>query len=220
MSVNHAANRLALRAYAALLLVCTTGSVTLTATATGYSRSDGGSFLVDGFAEGMDVTPAGFVANPVSTIVSLDATTITVADTRAAEGASPARMLFVGLPNRRAYENAKFTPTAGRPWVGDQYANGPSTQKTTGPLGTLEIRPNYTLDLYFPLNAGTAAADNLVDALLAHFASSTAFALPNGDALRVRTDTAPYATQGKRLDSGFWHVPVTIPLWLQTANTI
>lgn len=65
--------------------IFTTGTATLQATATGYSRSSG-SFIADGFLEGLPITATGF-ANPAnngpSVITAVDTTTLTVTKTPA-----------------------------------------------------------------------------------------------------------------------------------------
>src|SRR4051812_43202806 len=53
--VDHSLLQLALRAKALTLTVATTGSASLSGTATGYARSSG-SFITDGFKVGMEIT--------------------------------------------------------------------------------------------------------------------------------------------------------------------
>ena len=57
--ISNSAVLLALRNRALSLVVATTGSVSLSATATGYARA-AGSFVTDGFKVGMDLTATGF----------------------------------------------------------------------------------------------------------------------------------------------------------------
>jgi hypothetical protein len=65
----------------------------LSATASGFTRSDGKSFITDGFTAGMTLTPSGFSNNMISTIAKVTASTITVVDTRTAEGFAESRGL-------------------------------------------------------------------------------------------------------------------------------
>jgi len=102
--IDNELNVLSFRTRARTLSVCTTGTMSLAATATGYTRSSG-SFLTDGFAPGMELTPTGFVDNPASTILSVVAGAIVVNDARAVEADAGTRSLTVGLPTLRVTEN-------------------------------------------------------------------------------------------------------------------
>ena len=219
MAVDHTIMQAAMRTHALTLSVCTTGSVTLAATTTGYTRAVG-SFLTDLFAVGMEIVPGGFTSNPTSTITAVSAGAMTVKDARTAEGAAAGKTLTVGLPASRAFENANFTPVTGVPYVEENYLPGPSSQVTIGPLGELEIFPMYSLKVNVPTLTGINADGRYADALLSLFTPRTAITLSNGDVLRVRTDTGPY--RGQRLPSapGFSVIPVTIPFRLRTANSI
>lgn len=66
---------------------------TLAATASTYTRSDGGSFVTDGFVAGMWLTPKGFSDNQISLINIVTASTITVAEPRLVETSAAGRGL-------------------------------------------------------------------------------------------------------------------------------
>jgi hypothetical protein len=83
--LDHTAATLALRARAIATTLASTSGVDLTATTTGYTRADAGSFLTDGFRSGMEVTPAGFSANAVDVITEVTASTITTKTAHAAQ---------------------------------------------------------------------------------------------------------------------------------------
>lgn len=191
----------------------------LAATATGYTRT-AGSFLTDGFAPGMEVTPAGFAANPVSVITAVNATTLTVKDARAVEAVATGRSLSVALPVGRAWENRAYDPTTGSPWIEEDYLPGPMRQTTIGPRGTLEATPQYVVKVYGSAGTGVGGLYGYADALLTLFAPRTSMTLTNGDVLRVRTDPAPYRSQLQQVEPGWAAVVVTIPLRLETANAI
>jgi hypothetical protein len=218
--LNHLAALVALRTRALTLSVCTTGSTTLTATTTGYSRADGGSFLTDGFAVGMEITPSGFATNTIDVLAGVTATTLTTRAARVAETGAAGRTIAVGLPALRAWENVDFTPTSGRWFVDEDYLPGPAEQITLGALGQVETLPQYVLKLYGTSGAGPAALYKAADALLTLFAPRTALTLSTGDVLTVRTSPAPYRGQLLTADAGWSLVTLTVPLRSRSANTI
>lgn len=231
--IAHEKVRLAARARAATLEVCTTGVMTLAASAVGgadptyasYTREDGGSFLVDDFAVGMEVTPAGFASNVLAVIRKVTATVCSVerapgATTFATEAAAGGRSLTVGLPSRRSYRNLPFTPVPGFPYVAELYTPGPSRRISVGPNGVVEALPIYSLNLAVPQNTETLAAERYIDALLAHFAIGQVLALGNGDFARVRGDAGPTPSQIQNDVPGWAIAPLTVPLRLRTTNAI
>ncbi len=211
--------QLALRTRAKQLSLVTTGSVTLAATATGYSRSSG-SFLTDGFVVGMEVTPSGFASNVVGTITAVAALTLTINGGRTVESAGAGRSLAVGLPADVAWENIPFSATTGKPYIGEQYAPGPQSQITVGPLGTIRMSGLYVLDVYVPANTGISADGKYSKGLKNLFPPRYAITLSNGDVLRVNHNPAPYRGQRRQPVPGYSWIPVTIPFWLLTQNSI
>ena len=217
--LDHLAAQLALRTQLLTLAVCTTGSTSLSATATGYARA-AGSFLADGFAAGMEITPSGFTANTVDTITAVTALTLTTKSARAVESVSSGRTIAVALPASRAWENMDFTPVAGVPFVEEDYVPGPVTQITVGPLGQVETTPLYVVKLYGVANTGAGALARYATAVLTLFPPRFNVTLSTGDVLRVRTDTAPYRGQLQQATPGFAVVTVTIPLRGRSSNSI
>lgn len=216
--ISHRAARLALRGKLLTLAVCTTGSTTLEATATGYARA-AGSFLTDGFAVGAEVAPTGFTQTATGVITALTALTMTISGGRTVQAAGAARTLSVGLPAMRAWENVAFTPTAGAPYVTEQYVPGPGKKISLGPLGELEYLPLFAPHVHVPSGVGPEAGDAYADALLTLFAPETSITLANST-LRVRGDVAPYSGQLLQSAPGFATIPVNVPLRLRTANAI
>jgi hypothetical protein len=234
--IDHLDVQLTLRARATTLEVCTTGSTTLAATSTGYTRPVG-SFVTDGFAPGMEITASGFataanngtglVTNVTATVLSVTAYTVAysggelvVSDrTLVAEGAGSGRTVLVGLPAMRAWENLVFDAHPGVPWIEEQYLPGPTVQRTIGPKGTIEMRPQYVLAVHVVEGSDIAASKRYVDALLNHFAPRTNLTLTNGDTVRVRLDASSFAGQMRRRRPGWASTPVTFPLRLFTVNT-
>lgn len=216
--IDHTANLLAARAHLLTLSVVTTGSTTLAATTTGYTRASG-SFVADGFALGMELTPAGFSSNDVSTITSVTALNITTKDERSAESASAGRSLTVGLPATRGWENVKVTPQSGEPYSTEEYVPGPTERISLGEYAQIEGAPVYLPRIFVPSNTGRAAASKYADAIMNHFAPGTDLGVADGE-LKVRGRPGPFAGQLLQLDSGWAVVPVTVPLLYRTTNSI
>lgn len=172
MSLDHTALQLAMRSKLLTLSVCTTGSVTLSATATGYARASG-SFLTDGFAKGMEITPVGFAANTVDTITGVTALAVTTRNARSVEIAASARSLTVGLPALRLWENTSLIPIPQQPYVEEQYVPGVEILDEDGRKGVLELRPMYSPRVYVPANTDIAAGSRYADAIRRLFALET-----------------------------------------------
>ena len=223
---NHNDALLALRAKLLTLSVLTTGSTSLAAISTGFTRASG-SFVTDGFAVGMEVTPAGFVDNTRRVVTNVAALTLTVSGTVTAESAAGSRSLTVALPSVRVWENAEpknaagatVTLVPGTPYITEQYLPGPTERITLGPLGELEAMPVYIPTVYVPSNVGRMAAAKYADALVTLFAPETAITL-SGSSLRVRSRPGPFPGQLLQLETGFAGIAVTVPLRYRTPNSI
>jgi hypothetical protein len=194
----------------------TTGSTTLAATATGYSRASG-SFVDDGFVIGMEITPSGFSTNTVDVLTGVTALTLTTKNARSVETSASGRTISVALPSARSWENVALTPTAGVPYITEEYVPGPSEKISMGPLGETEALPLYVVKVFVPSNTGRAAASKYADALLNLFASGTGIGV-SGATVHVRSDPGPFAGQLIQTDDGWAVVPVTIPLRYRVAN--
>lgn len=227
------AMQLALRSKLLTLSVATTGTISLAATTTGYTRTTG-SFVTDGLYPGMEITPAGFTNNNPAVITEVSALTVTAKRivttvvngvptyslaAITAEAAADGRSLTVGLPSNRAWENIAFQPTAGVPWVREEFVPGPTQQVTIGPFGELEDTPMYAIYVNVAAETGLTAK-RYVTAIRRLFAPRTQIALASGDTVRVRADTGPYAGQLLQSTPGFAVQPITIPLRLRTPNLI
>ena len=208
--IDELATQLAFRNRALTLSVCTTGSTTLTATTSGYTRASG-SFVTDGFKVGMEVSGTGFNAtnNAPSLIVGVAASTLTIdrATANTVQTAAAARTLSVGLPALRSWENKKFTPTAKRLYIAEQFT--PSTHKmVTFPASQgLAVETGlYVLTLYGVDDTGVAGIRKTIGALKALFAPGTTIT----SSVYVRTDIGPTAGQIIPLDNGFATCQLTI----------
>lgn len=218
---DHQASLLALRNRALTLSVVTTGSLaTLTATATGYHRSSG-SFVTDGFLAGMEVTPSGFTSNTTAGLIeAVSASDLTIEGGATAETPGGSAALTVAFPAVCTWDNIEATPQQGHWWADEQYLPGPVQGKTVGPLADLEVRPTYVLTLYGMAKYGAGALYKAADALVNLFPPRDALTLSTGDVLRVRSDVAPSRGQLRHTDPGWAAVPVTVPLWSRTSNSL
>ena len=216
--IDHFANTLALRAHAFGTTIATTGTMTLEASATQYIRGSG-SFLTDGFAVGMEVTPVGFPQTSVGRITAVTALTMTINGGRTVATSAGSRSLTAYLPAMRGYENVSITPVADTPYVTEEYLPGGGTTLTVGAnSATLEALPIYVLTLFAPQNTGLGALRRSLDALLERFAPGTPLTV-GSDVLRVRSDVIPSATAIRQLESGWAFSQLSISLSLFTANS-
>ena len=216
--IDHSAIQLACRVHARDLAVCTTGSTSLAATATGYTRASG-SFLTDGFRIGMEVTPSGFTDTTKRTITAVTALTMTVNGAPTVQTAAGSRTLAVGLPSSQAWENVDHTPTVCTPWVSETYVPGALSRESLGAFGQLEALGLYILTVYTPTRIDTGALYGYADALVTQFAPDTPLTLSTGDVTRVRGRPAPSVGQVVVLDGGWAALTVTIPLRTRTSNS-
>jgi hypothetical protein len=180
MVIDHTMLQLALRAKLLTLSVATTGSTTLAATTTGYSRT-AGSFYADFFWPGMELATAGFASNGTRVITQVTPTTITVAGSLTPEVAAAGRTLSVGLPSNRAWENVTYVPVTGVPYIEEQYIPGPAAMVNDGYAGLLELRPMYSPRVYVPLDTGISADGRYADAITRLFLPGTTLPLATGD---------------------------------------
>lgn len=211
---------LAFRARVVALVVATTGSTTLSATATGYARS-AGSFITDGFRVGHEVIPSGFPQTDYGIVVAVSALTMTIQGGRTVATAASGRALAVGLPaTRKLDDNLDFTPVAGRPYVECEFVPAP-VRLRTGPAqgGTNELEGLYKVRWYGLANTGAQSIRNAVKALEALFTPGTAFTA-GADAVRVRGDVGPFATPITQRAGGWALCVLTIPWRVYSANVV
>ena len=219
--ISHPLMQLAMRAQLLTVAVCTTGAVSLSATATGYARA-AGSFLTDGFQPGMELTASGFTTganNGTKVIAAVSDLAITCAG--CVVEASGTRTIAVGLPSQRAWENTDLAPVSGVPYLVEQYLPGPAVRDSIGPIARLTAEPQLVVQIAVPENTGRGAAAAYADAILAAFPPGLALTpLTNGDVLKVRGDTAPYRSQLVRSDPSYAVVTVSIPFRCHSLNSI
>ena len=222
--MNLAAAHLALRAHALAVVVATTGSMALEATASGYARASG-SFVTDGFLAGMEVVPTGFTQTTPGIITAVSALTLTIQGGRTAQASGSGRTLAVGVPSIRVFENLEPVEdgvnirqlVAGRPYFTEEFA--PATQQltTNRPHGVLESTGLYVCTWAGLANYDSIAIRTCADALLSAFPPGEAFSLADGSIARVRGDVAPWARQITNRPGGWAACICTIP-WKVTAR--
>lgn len=222
--LDHVATQLGLRNRLLTLASPTTGTTSLAATATGYTRA-AGSFVTDGFKPGMEVLAAGFVTSAnngykVVTAVTASVLTVTSSTTMSTEAAGGNESIVCGVPEGRAWENVSFTPTAGRPYIEEDYVpSAHSLISFPASNGVAEERGLYVIKYYGLTNYGLGASRKWCDAVLARFAPGTTIAA-GSDVVKVRTDTAPWAGQPIPLELDRVVTTITVPWWAQTNNTV
>jgi hypothetical protein len=212
--VDHTSLHLALRVKLLTLSMATTGSVSLSATATGYARTVG-NFYTDGFWPGMEVKTSGFAnpanngrgviqqVTPLAMVVTMYVVTTSPADgsrkvsypPNVAEAAAAGRLMSVGLPSNGAWENSTYIPITGVPYIEEQYIPGPGFIANDGYAGLLELRPMYSPRVYVPLDTGISADGRYADAITRLFLPGTTLPLATGDQFVVRGDVAPMRGQ-------------------------
>ena len=230
--VDEDALTLAFRNRMLTLAVVTTGAQTLSATATGYARASG-SFLTDGFRDGMEFTPSGFADNTVRVIKTASALTIETRSDAAryptegtgsipqpsAEAPAAGRTLSVGIPLGRAFDNKKFQGSAGRPYIEEDYVPATSTLLGTKNGGYVYEEGLYVIKWYGLEDKGTGGIRKPVNALKALFApGSVVFA--SGLPVRVRADTTVKSGQILPQGDGCAVCTVTVPWRAETINVV
>lgn len=235
--IDEFAAHLALRNRALALVSATTGTATLSATASGFART-AGSFLNDGFVPGMEIRSAGWnnsANNGVGVITAVTDLALTVSMfvvtnpgqsqsvTRPAtviEAADVGRTITAGLPSMRAWENRAFVPAAGIPYVEEDFV--PATHRlVTMPAagGVAEETGLYVLKWYGLPNIGIGALRKSVGALKALYAPGTNM-VASADVVTVRADTAVRTGQVLQLSSGWCALVLTVPWRARSRNAI
>lgn len=217
---------LALRNRMLSLAVCTTGSTTLAATTTGYTRSTG-SFLADGFRDGMEFLAAGF-ATPgnngyrvIESVSALAIITTSAVSQPTVEAPASGRTLSVGLPQSRALDNKRFKPTTLLPYIEEDFVPGghaligyPSQGSRNEETGL------YVVKWYGLEGKGEGGIRRPVDALKRLFAPGTVLALGDGTTIRMSRDSAVVAGQILPQGDGWAVCVVSIPWRADTTNLI
>lgn len=224
--IDLAALHLVMRNRALGAVIATTGSTSLSATATGYHRA-AGSFVTEKFAVGMELVSTGFATNVTRVITEVTASDLKTTPVPTAEAEASGRTLLVGFPALRAFENVIFQPTSGRPYASEEFVPATSELVTgPAPAGQVEERGMYVITLYGLTTigpnqgAGISALRRSAEAVRALFAPGTQLAV-GSDKLRI--PGKPTSTQTGQiipLTSGFAALAVKIPWVARSQNAI
>jgi hypothetical protein len=224
---------LALRArLTGLSAMATTGTMALAATTTGYTRSDGGSFITDGFRIGMELLSSGFATNGYRTVKALTASTITVDQTLTAESSAGSRSLSVGLPETRLWVNSKpvrsgvqlEAPTNDRPYILESFIKAGGANLKTFPAngGETEERGMYIVHWFGLSNRGPDAILEGTAAILARFTPGTPVTA-GSDVLRMGSPDGregPWADEIRPLANGWSVSTIRVPWWARSVNAV
>lgn len=202
--MDHDAVQLAIRARLLALVVCTTGSIALSVTSTpsglAFTRATG-SFIIDGFRRGMEVTSTGSYVHAANIghgmITSLSALTMVVnmfvvtvvggvqTITRPAlviEGSAGGRTLAVNTPSMAAWENvapaglSAFMAAAGIPYLEEEYSPSTGSVVTTPTMRARIMNVgDYILKWHGVIGIGSSTLRREGTALNALFAPGTSF---------------------------------------------
>lgn len=228
-SLDHTAALVALGNRLLGTTVCTTGSASLSATATGYART-AGSFLDDEFAVGMEITEVtGFStgANNQATtaqgrvITGVTAAAITCSGC-SAESTGSGKTITVGVPFQKSWENVDFRPVVGFPYIDEDYVPGPTFMAGFPYNGsTQEERGMYVVNVYGLAGKDATSILRYARAIRDRFAPGTNI-IAGDHTLRVMGRPAgPTIGQVIPLQNGSWAVcPVRVPFYVHTTNAV
>jgi hypothetical protein len=213
-----------LRTRAVGVVVATTGSATLEATALGFARASG-SFITDGFADGMEIHGTGFNANnKAPKMIKGQVLTgfLPISGGCELQTATAGRTLIVGIPSDRRWENTWPTnpPAPGvRPYITDQW--GASLfQFQAGPKvgGHIEETGTYYLTWFGLANTGILALYREIAALKKLFTPGTQMTA-GGLFVRVRP-SGPVTGQLTPLENGMAFIQLAIPWRCASLNAV
>lgn len=141
------------------------------------------------------------------------------AEIRAALEAQLATVSGIPDATRRIAENSRGEiKSDGRIWLTSRLSFLPERVLTKPHNGGLKRREGFwTLLVRCPLQTGTTAADDLVQAIADAFPSG--LTLTNGST-DVHCDGADRGSGGRDIDEGRYTVPVTIRWHVHTTNTV
>jgi hypothetical protein len=217
--IARSAATLALRNRALAVSVATTGTMSLEATAVGYARATG-SFVTDGFVEGMEILPTGFADTEAKVISLVAADLLTIDGGLTVEASAGSRALTCGAPYLKSLENARVAPVTGRWLFNEQLVPSPmKLVSMPADGGLLEERGLYLITLYAPEDRGHTAIAKVVDALLARFTPGTSI-VAGSETLRIEGDPGPFAGQIIPRGEGFATCTIQIPYRAHTRNAV
>jgi hypothetical protein len=207
------AAHLALRNRLLQAVAATTGTTTLGASGSAYTRA-AGSFVADGFAVGMEVRAEGFSAanNEPAVVTGVTALELRVDRGLSGQSAAGARAVIAGVPSMREYENAEsVSPTPARPYMREEWVPANRRGVTfSGPNVLEEETGLYIVHIYGLRGRGVAALRRVAGAVMAAFRIGLMLSA-GSEFIRIRGNPAPWSGRIRPLDSGHAVVVITIP---------
>src|SRR6476620_2083767 len=137
---------MALRAKLKSLQFAGTGVTTLASDGTGYTRLTG-SFVTDGFVQGMEVVPAGFVVNEPQIIQDVQPLRLTTVGALTVDASHSDRSLTVGIPLLRKWVGRSVKPIANRWMIKEEYLPPVSELVGVARGGQIHHEPQYVITL-------------------------------------------------------------------------
>jgi hypothetical protein len=206
-------------------VAATTGTTSIAATASSYTRS-AGSFVTEGFEVGMEVLAAGFATagnNGYKIVTSVAAGTLGVSSSTAmsTEAAGGNESIVCGIPEGRAWDNSLFTPTTGRWYIEEDLVPSTHTVPTFPKASAYaENRGLYVLRVFGLSGKGVYAIRRVASAILAQFTPGTGFTLSDATNVRIPSENGPIARQITPVEGGWSYVLIEIPYLAHSLNTV
>lgn len=205
-------------------VAATTGTTSIAATASTFTRA-AGSFVTDGFEVGMEVLAAGFTGgnNGYKIVTSVAAGTLGVTSSvaMATEAAGGNESVVCGIPEGRAWDNSLFTPTTGRWYIEEDLVPSGHTVPTFPKVSAYaENRGLYVLRVFGLSGKGVYAIRRVASAILAQFTPGTGFTLSDSTNVRIPSENGPTAGQITPVDGGWSYVLIEIPYLANSLNTV
>lgn len=226
---------LALRARLLGTTVATTGSTSLAATTTGYTRS-AGSFITDGFREGMEVSVTGFptaanngkgvILKPLTaTVMLIDAydvssPNVVTSRTLVVEAEAAGRTISAGIPALRAFDNIALVPVTGKPYLEEVFSPATHRLITFPAAGAHAEDTGLYVVTWFGLSGTGIGIRKSISAIKARFTPGTNLPLSDGTTLTMPQDVGARAGAITPIAGGWGYVQITIPYRVFSLNTI
>ena len=112
-----------------------------------------------------------------------------------------------------AYENKKFAPTTGTPWIRPVVIFSDPRQAEIGEGGRNYLPGVFHVSLFYPVGSGSGAANTRADALITLFARGTVLTY-NGQTVTVARAGRSAETQ----EDKWLHTVVTVYFYAYVAN--
>lgn len=202
--------RVGLESRLAALAIVTTGTTTLAATGSTYTRSSG-SFLTDGFVIGDAVSATGFTgtANGKATVTAVTATVLTVDRALATVASGGSRSITAGVPDV-SYPGQAFAVPPDKAWVRARVRSVGNRTVATGDGPLQRHEGIFLVDVFEPYSSGMGInrLERLASAIRAQFRVTTSIVRSN---VTVRISGLNPGSLLENTDN--LQVPISIDWW-------